>query len=235
MAAPRALRGADPHACSRAAAQDCLFAPHFPAGEPEKFSSVHRVFGVANLTKMLHEVPVEMRADTVESLSREANARIENPVHGSEVRIARLQAELNEAREQLGRALRDLESKRQELARLQAQLQFFLRGDGRWRGAAEPRGVGEPGHPADYGAGPSAPLLRSNRREGGEDLSLQPPVARGLPPPDPDPGQDTTRLFGDPSGAGTGTSDAGEGADPYLEQYLGRPRGAGNGHRDPST
>eukprot|EP00850_Spirogloea_muscicola_P019309 SM000188S03804 [mRNA] locus=s188:24816:26081:- [translate_table: standard] len=214
-----------------AIAQDCLFAPHFPADQPVKFANVHRVFGVANLTKMLHEVPPATRADTVESLSREANARIENPVHGSEGRFVRLEAELNDTRERLHSALGELEGTRQELGRLRAQLEFFLQRDMQWREAAEPTGVRDPGHPADYGAGPSD---RSRRRDGlrPEDLSLQPPVARMLPPPDPDPGQDRTRLFGDPSGAGT--SDAGEGADPYLEQYLGGPRGSGNGRRDPS-
>lgn len=35
--------------CSR----ECIFAPHFPADEPHKFASVHKVFGASNVSKML--------------------------------------------------------------------------------------------------------------------------------------------------------------------------------------
>lgn len=37
----------------RRCAQDCVFAPYFPANEPHKFASVHRVFGASNVNKML--------------------------------------------------------------------------------------------------------------------------------------------------------------------------------------
>lgn len=37
----------------RRCAQDCLFAPYFPADEPHKFASVHKVFGASNVNKML--------------------------------------------------------------------------------------------------------------------------------------------------------------------------------------
>lgn len=32
---------------------DCVFAPYFPADEPQKFASVHKVFGASNVNKML--------------------------------------------------------------------------------------------------------------------------------------------------------------------------------------
>lgn len=37
----------------RRCAQDCIFAPHFPAEEPHKFANVHRVFGASNISKLL--------------------------------------------------------------------------------------------------------------------------------------------------------------------------------------
>lgn len=37
----------------RRCAQDCVFAPYFPAEEPHKFASVHKVFGASNINKML--------------------------------------------------------------------------------------------------------------------------------------------------------------------------------------
>lgn len=37
----------------RCAAQECVFAPYFPADEPHKFASVHKVFGASNVNKML--------------------------------------------------------------------------------------------------------------------------------------------------------------------------------------
>lgn len=37
----------------RRCAQDCVFAPYFPADEPQKFANVHKVFGASNVNKML--------------------------------------------------------------------------------------------------------------------------------------------------------------------------------------
>jgi len=37
----------------RRCAKDCVFAPYFPADEPHKFGSVHKVFGASNVNKML--------------------------------------------------------------------------------------------------------------------------------------------------------------------------------------
>jgi len=40
------------------------------------------VFGVANVTKMLHELPPPHREDCVNSLAYEADARFQGPVYG---------------------------------------------------------------------------------------------------------------------------------------------------------
>lgn len=37
----------------RRCTQGCVFAPHFPSDEPQKFASVHKVFGASNVSKLL--------------------------------------------------------------------------------------------------------------------------------------------------------------------------------------
>lgn len=37
----------------RRCAQECPFSPYFPPHEPQKFASVHKVFGASNVSKML--------------------------------------------------------------------------------------------------------------------------------------------------------------------------------------
>eukprot|EP00850_Spirogloea_muscicola_P007499 SM000038S14312 [mRNA] locus=s38:101641:104553:- [translate_table: standard] len=65
--------------------QDCAFAPFFPADQPQRFSHVRRVFGVANTTRLLLDVPLEQREDTANSLIYEAQARVNEPIYGSRV------------------------------------------------------------------------------------------------------------------------------------------------------
>lgn len=36
---------------------DCIFVPYFPSNVPEKFASVHKIFGASNVSKMLHVSP----------------------------------------------------------------------------------------------------------------------------------------------------------------------------------
>lgn len=42
----------------RRCAQDCVFAPYFPADEPHKFANVHKVFGASNVNKMLQVITI---------------------------------------------------------------------------------------------------------------------------------------------------------------------------------
>ncbi|KAK4338641.1 hypothetical protein RND71_043128 [Anisodus tanguticus] len=84
--------------------QECIFLPHFPAAEPQKFIAVHRIFGASNISKMLQEIPKENREDAVISMVYEATARLRDPVYGSvgiisalQKHVFHLQLELNEA------------------------------------------------------------------------------------------------------------------------------------------
>ncbi|MBA0782342.1 hypothetical protein Gotri_000236 [Gossypium trilobum] len=66
----------------RRCAEECPFSPYFSPHEPQKFASVHKVFGASNVSKMLMEVPENQRADAASSLVYEANVRLRDPVYG---------------------------------------------------------------------------------------------------------------------------------------------------------
>ncbi|KMZ72000.1 putative LOB domain-containing protein [Zostera marina] len=80
----------------RRCGQECPFSPYFSPHEPQKFASVHKVFGASN------------RFDAANSLVYEANVRIRDPVYGCMGAISTLQqqvqvleAELNMVRTQI--------------------------------------------------------------------------------------------------------------------------------------
>ncbi|KAJ1389497.1 Lateral organ boundary [Sesbania bispinosa] len=92
----------------RRCAQECPFSPYFSPHEPQKFASVHKVFGASNVSKMLMEVPESQRADAANSLVYEANVRLRDPVYGCMGAISSLQqqvqsliAELNAVRAEI--------------------------------------------------------------------------------------------------------------------------------------
>ncbi|XP_022743509.1 LOB domain-containing protein 15-like [Durio zibethinus] len=92
----------------RRCAQECPFSPYFSPHEPQKFASVHKVFGASNVSKMLMEVPESQRADTANSLVYEANVRLGDPVYGCmgaisalQQQVQSLQAELNAVRAEI--------------------------------------------------------------------------------------------------------------------------------------
>ncbi|ONK62470.1 uncharacterized protein A4U43_C07F4210 [Asparagus officinalis] len=78
----------------RRCAQECPFSPYFSPHEPQKFASVHKVFGASNVSKMLMEVPEPQRADAANSLVYEANVRLRDPVYGCMGAISALQQQV---------------------------------------------------------------------------------------------------------------------------------------------
>ncbi|CAA2971993.1 LOB domain-containing protein 4 [Olea europaea var. sylvestris] len=88
----------------RRCAQDCVFAPYFPADEPQKFASVHKVFGASNVNKMLQDLPEHQRGDAVSSMVYEANARVRDPVYGCVGAISSLQQQIDTLQAQLALA-----------------------------------------------------------------------------------------------------------------------------------
>ncbi|KAJ8506671.1 hypothetical protein OPV22_007557 [Ensete ventricosum] len=88
----------------RRCAWDCVFAPHFPADEPQKFANVHRVFGASNVSKLLQEIAAQHRGDAVSSLVYEANARVRDPVYGCVGVISSLHCQVQALEAQLAMA-----------------------------------------------------------------------------------------------------------------------------------
>ncbi|CAM8888119.1 unnamed protein product [Rhodiola kirilowii] len=88
----------------RCSKDECTFAPYFPADDPVKFATVHKVFGASNVNKMLQDLPEQHRGDAVSSLVYEANARVRDPVYGCVGAISALQQQIHVLQAQLALA-----------------------------------------------------------------------------------------------------------------------------------
>ncbi|XP_073124053.1 LOB domain-containing protein 1-like [Henckelia pumila] len=88
----------------RRCAEKCVLAPYFPPSEPLKFTIAHRVFGASNIIKLLQELPDDQRADAVNSMVYEANARVRDPVYGCAGAICQLQKQISELQAELAKA-----------------------------------------------------------------------------------------------------------------------------------
>ncbi|XP_044502585.1 LOB domain-containing protein 2-like [Mangifera indica] len=74
--------------------EECKLAAYFPADRSREFQAVHKVFGVSNVTKIVHSVDEEERPKVVDSLIWEALWRQKNPVLGPYGEYKRLCEEL---------------------------------------------------------------------------------------------------------------------------------------------
>ncbi|PIN04549.1 hypothetical protein CDL12_22916 [Handroanthus impetiginosus] len=88
----------------RRCAEKCVLAPYFPPTEPLKFTIAHRVFGASNIIKLLQELPEAQRADAVNSMVYEANARLRDPVYGCAGAICQLQKQIGDLQAELAKA-----------------------------------------------------------------------------------------------------------------------------------
>lgn len=80
----------------RKCVKGCVFAPYFCTDEmgAPHFGSIHKVFGASNFSKLLLHLPVQQRYDAVVSVLYEAEARIQDPVHGCGLQIFALQKQV---------------------------------------------------------------------------------------------------------------------------------------------
>ncbi|CAN1257622.1 LOB domain-containing protein 1 [Linum perenne] len=85
----------------RRCCQDCPLAPYFPPDNPQRFESVHKIFGTSNITKLLLEVPEELRGKAADCMSFEAEARVRDLVYGCPGMIYQLQMEIQKVRWEL--------------------------------------------------------------------------------------------------------------------------------------
>ncbi|CAN8293060.1 unnamed protein product [Cochlearia groenlandica] len=92
----------------RKCVQECVFAPYFPAKEPYKFATVHKIFGASNVNKMLQVLSENHRSDAVNSMVYEANARVHDPVYGCVGTISSLHKQLEILQVQLAFAQAEL-------------------------------------------------------------------------------------------------------------------------------
>ncbi|GMI91921.1 LOB domain-containing protein 24 [Hibiscus trionum] len=80
---------------------DCIFSPYFPSNNPQRFVSVHRIYGASNVSKLLQRLPPHLRAEAADSLYLEAQCRLQDPVYGSVGLIFQLQQQIHAAESQL--------------------------------------------------------------------------------------------------------------------------------------
>ncbi|XP_059284597.1 LOB domain-containing protein 25-like [Lycium ferocissimum] len=86
----------------------CIFAPYFSPEEPIKFTTVHKVFGASNVSKLLNEIQPHQREDAVNSLVYEAEARLKDPVYGCVGAISVLQRQVIRLQKELDSTNADL-------------------------------------------------------------------------------------------------------------------------------
>ncbi|KAK4801321.1 hypothetical protein SAY86_021808 [Trapa natans] len=79
----------------RRCSKDCIFSPHFPSSNPQRFAYVHRIYGASNVAKMLQRVSEFERSHAADSLHLEAKCRVEDPVYGCVGLISRLQRQIH--------------------------------------------------------------------------------------------------------------------------------------------
>ncbi|XP_011102212.1 LOB domain-containing protein 1-like, partial [Sesamum indicum] len=68
------------------------------------FITAHRVFGASNIIKLLQELPEAQRADAVNSMVYEANARLRDPIYGCTGMICHLQSQVSELQAEVAKA-----------------------------------------------------------------------------------------------------------------------------------
>ncbi|GJX97390.1 putative transcription factor AS2-LOB family protein [Tanacetum coccineum] len=83
---------------------NCVFAPYFPNDNPQRFIFVHKIYGASNITKVIEETPMHLRADAMDSLYYEAKCRIQDPVYGCAGIISSLHQQIQIAQSQLAKA-----------------------------------------------------------------------------------------------------------------------------------
>ncbi|XP_042011660.1 LOB domain-containing protein 27-like [Salvia splendens] len=121
------LRSGSGQACAackfqrRRCTPQCLLAPFFPADQPQVFQSVHRLFGVKHIQKLLKELHPDQRVMAIKSVKFHAAMRERNPVYGCLVEVQNLASQVQIAEEELHAVLQQLFYYRQQQQQQQQQ------------------------------------------------------------------------------------------------------------------
>lgn len=82
------IKGGTNKACAackyqrRRCSKDCPLSPYFPADQTKRFSNAHRLFGVANIKRILKEVDPKQKDEAMKSIIFESDMRAQYPVTG---------------------------------------------------------------------------------------------------------------------------------------------------------
>ncbi|KEH21995.1 putative transcription factor AS2-LOB family [Medicago truncatula] len=82
---------------------DCIFSPYFPPNDPQRFSSVHRIYGGSNVGKMLQQLPHYVRHQAANSMYLEAQCRVQDPVYGCVGIISKLSQQIQDTEVELAK------------------------------------------------------------------------------------------------------------------------------------
>lgn len=88
---------------------NCIFAPHFPADQPEKFANVEKLYGCRKVRQMIRKTDPQDHENLVHSIIEESNMRATNPVRGSLVSIDMLQHQIRLVEDELSHIRQQLE------------------------------------------------------------------------------------------------------------------------------
>ncbi|XWS20535.1 hypothetical protein CRYUN_Cryun31cG0109700 [Craigia yunnanensis] len=112
----------------RRCAADCILSPYFPSNNPQRFVSVHKIYGASNVTKLLQQLPTHLRAEAADSLYFEAQCRVEDPVYGCVGLIFLLQQQIHDVEGQLAKTEAEIAVLKSQTQHPQAQ-QFEAESD----------------------------------------------------------------------------------------------------------
>ncbi|CAL9004070.1 unnamed protein product [Prunus brigantina] len=87
---------------------DCILSPYFPSNDPQRFTSVHRIYGACNVAKMLQELLPHLRVEAVETLCYEAQCRIQDPIYGCVGVISQLHQQIQDTECQLAKTCAEI-------------------------------------------------------------------------------------------------------------------------------
>ncbi|KAJ0049276.1 hypothetical protein Pint_15295 [Pistacia integerrima] len=101
------LKGGTSQACAACKYQrrkchaKCPLAPYFPPDQPKMFANAHKLFGVANILKILKNLDADQKAEAMRSIIYQSDIRDRYPVHGCWGIICQLRYRIWQAEEEL--------------------------------------------------------------------------------------------------------------------------------------
>lgn len=80
--------------------ESCVMAPHFPQRLTVEFQAVHKIFGIANVTRMIKALDIAGQREAIKSFIWEAMAWDKDPVRGPYQEVARLRDSIRSLEEE---------------------------------------------------------------------------------------------------------------------------------------